>query len=69
MEQPTEATLQVCEESGTDLAQAIRKLKLKKRSEAAPKFTVASNVEQVRELYMSFCLFWRAYLGRGVYGL
>ncbi|BBM97221.1 protein MpFLV1 [Marchantia polymorpha subsp. ruderalis] len=54
---PTEATLQVCEESGTDLAQAIRKLKLKKRSEAAPKFTVASNVEQaVGRVVGSLCV-------------
>ncbi|KAG6548602.1 hypothetical protein Mapa_010091 [Marchantia paleacea] len=54
---PTEATLQVCEESGTDLAQAIRKLKLKKRSEAAPKFIVASNVEQaVGRVVGSLCV-------------
>jgi len=30
---PTEATLQVCEESGTDLAQAVKKLRRKKQTE------------------------------------
>ena len=30
---PTEATLQVCEESGTDLAQAVKKIRRKKQTE------------------------------------
>ncbi|KAL2649642.1 hypothetical protein R1flu_017770 [Riccia fluitans] len=54
---PTEATLQVCEESGTDLAQAVKRLKVKKGSDAAPKFVVASNVEQaVGRVVGSLCV-------------
>ncbi|KAL3701994.1 hypothetical protein R1sor_020016 [Riccia sorocarpa] len=54
---PTEATLQVCEESGTDLAQAVKRLKAKRGSESAPKFVVASNVEQaVGRVVGSLCV-------------
>ncbi|CAM6110251.1 unnamed protein product [Calypogeia fissa] len=42
----TEATLQTCEESGTDLAQAVKKAKLKERKQSSPKFTVATDTEQ-----------------------
>lgn len=38
--------LQICEESGTDIAQAVRKSKLKQRKETS-QFVMASNVEQV----------------------
>ncbi|XP_057817731.2 uncharacterized protein LOC131030829 isoform X1 [Cryptomeria japonica] len=42
---PTEGMLQICEESGTDIAQAVRKSKLKQRKETS-QFVMASNVEQ-----------------------
>lgn len=46
--QPTEATLQTCEESGTDIAQAVRKSMMKqKRSSGGAQYVAASNVEQV----------------------
>jgi hypothetical protein len=46
--QPTEATLQTCEESGTDFAQEVRKSILKqKRSSGSSQYAAASNVEQV----------------------
>ena len=41
--------LQICEESGTDLAQYVKKAKAKvERNKASPQFTAASDVEQVR---------------------
>ncbi len=47
--QPTEATLQTCEESGTDLAQEVKKAILKqKRSSGVAQYVSASNVEQVQ---------------------
>lgn len=46
--QPTEATLQTCEESGTDIAQVVRKSMMKqKRSSGGAQYVAASNVEQV----------------------
>lgn len=46
--QPTESTLQTCEESGTDLAQEVKKAILKqKRASGAGSYVAASNVEQV----------------------
>eukprot|EP00898_Chlorokybus_atmophyticus_P006258 jgi/Chlat1/6633/Chrsp482S06111 len=41
---PTEQSLQLCEESGTDLAQAV--LKAKKKKGSAPKYTAATDTEQ-----------------------
>lgn len=50
--QPTEATLQTCEESGTDLAQSVKKTILKqKRATGGPQYVVASNVEQVISIF------------------
>jgi flavodoxin len=44
---PTESTLQICEESGTDLAQAVRKAKRKQKySSSDAQSLVATNVEQ-----------------------
>eukprot|EP00252_Welwitschia_mirabilis_P022467 TRINITY_DN6080_c0_g1_i1.p1 TRINITY_DN6080_c0_g1~~TRINITY_DN6080_c0_g1_i1.p1 ORF type:complete len:707 (+),score=123.29 TRINITY_DN6080_c0_g1_i1:175-2295(+) len=53
---PTEATLQICEESGTDIAQLVRKSKLKERRDAS-QFVIASNVEQaVGRVIGSLCV-------------
>eukprot|EP00249_Psilotum_nudum_P006453 c19779_g1_i1 orf=449-2638(-) len=53
---PTESMLQVCEESGTDLAQAVRRM-LVKQSKPFAQFTVASNVEQaVGRVIGSLCV-------------
>jgi len=56
--QPTESMLQVCEESGTDLAQQLKKQKFKERKqEAAAKFSIASNVQQaVGRVVGSLCV-------------
>lgn len=44
---PTQSTLQICEESGTDLAQAVRKAKRKQKySSSDAQSLVATNVEQ-----------------------
>lgn len=55
---PTEATLQTCEESGTDLAQSVKKTILKqKRATGGPQYVVASNVEQaVGRVVGSLCV-------------
>eukprot|EP00850_Spirogloea_muscicola_P022490 SM000298S10944 [mRNA] locus=s298:99792:103905:+ [translate_table: standard] len=54
---PTESMLQVCEESGTDLAQAVRKAKVKQRAAEGPKFTAATEVEQaVGRVVGSLCV-------------
>ena len=58
--QPTESMLQTCEESGTDLAQEVKKAILKqKRSTGAAQFVAASNVEQV----LSFFITNKSFLG------
>lgn len=43
---PTESMLQLCEESGTDLAQFVKRSKVKEKSKASPQFSAASDVEQ-----------------------
>eukprot|EP00271_Cylindrocystis_brebissonii_P010301 TRINITY_DN26466_c0_g1_i1.p1 TRINITY_DN26466_c0_g1~~TRINITY_DN26466_c0_g1_i1.p1 ORF type:complete len:789 (-),score=133.43 TRINITY_DN26466_c0_g1_i1:533-2827(-) len=43
---PTESMVQTCEESGTDLAQVVKREKQKQRVKEAPAFSKASNVEQ-----------------------
>lgn len=44
---PTESMIQTCEESGTDLAQNVKKTnKIKKKSKDGLQFTVASNMQQ-----------------------
>ncbi|MCO5578939.1 hypothetical protein L7F22_032789 [Adiantum nelumboides] len=54
---PTESMLQVCEESGTDLAQYVQHSKVKERSKAAPQFSTASDVEQaVGRVIGSLCV-------------
>lgn len=55
---PTEATLQTCEESGTDFAQEVRKSILKqKRSSGSSQYAAASNVEQaVGRVVGSLCV-------------
>lgn len=54
---PTESMLQVCEESGTDLAQFVRREKLKVRTKASPQFSAASDVEQaVGRVIGSLCI-------------
>lgn len=54
---PTESMLQVCEESGTDLAQFVKRAKLKERSKASPQFSAASDVEQaVGRVIGSLCV-------------
>ncbi|GBG87344.1 hypothetical protein CBR_g45404 [Chara braunii] len=54
---PTEATLQLCEESGTDLAQVVIKAQRKKDSTAKPTFSTASDVEQaVGRVVGSLCV-------------
>jgi hypothetical protein len=56
--QPTQSTLQICEESGTDLAQAVRKAKRKQKySSSDAQSLVATNVEQVLFFQGSFTLF------------
>lgn len=53
---PTEGMLQVCEESGIDIAQAVRKSKLKQRKETS-QFVMASSVEQaVGRVVGSLCV-------------
>ena len=46
--------LQVCEESGTDLAQYVKKSKSKERNKTSPQFTSASDVEHVRNDPITF---------------
>lgn len=55
---PTESTLQTCEESGTDLAQEVKKAILKqKRATGAGSYVAASNVEQaVGRVVGSLCV-------------
>ncbi|KAG0569774.1 hypothetical protein KC19_6G115700 [Ceratodon purpureus] len=55
---PTESTLQTCEESGTDLAQEVKKAILKqKRSTGGAQYAAASNVEQaVGRVVGSLCV-------------
>eukprot|EP00250_Pteridium_aquilinum_P010849 c19673_g1_i1 orf=167-2293(+) len=54
---PTESMLQVCEESGTDLAQFVKRTKQKERSKASPQYLVASDVEQaVGRVIGSLCV-------------
>lgn len=55
---PTEATLQTCEESGTDIAQVVRKSMMKqKRSSGGAQYVAASNVEQaVGRVVGSLCV-------------
>ncbi|EFJ33500.1 hypothetical protein SELMODRAFT_143660 [Selaginella moellendorffii] len=43
---PTEATLQTCEESGTDIAQTVKRAKLKTKESVAQQYVLASSVEQ-----------------------
>lgn len=53
---PTEGMLQICEESGTDIAQAVRKSKLRQRRDAS-QFVMASNVDQaVGRVIGSLCV-------------
>uniref|UniRef100_A0A0C9RLY5 TSA: Wollemia nobilis Ref_Wollemi_Transcript_11734_2825 transcribed RNA sequence n=1 Tax=Wollemia nobilis TaxID=56998 RepID=A0A0C9RLY5_9CONI len=53
---PTEAMLQICEESGTDIALAVRKSKLKQRRDTS-QFVMASCVEQaVGRVVGSLCV-------------
>lgn len=53
---PTEGMLQICEESGTDIAQAVRKSKLRQRRDSS-KFVMASNVDQaVGRVIGSLCV-------------
>lgn len=53
---PTEGMLQICEESGTDIAQAVRKSKLRKRRDAS-QFVMTSNVDQaVGRVIGSLCV-------------
>lgn len=54
---PTESMLQVCEESGTDLAQSVKQTKLKARKKASPQFMIASDIEQaVGRVVGSLCV-------------
>ncbi|KAJ7566992.1 hypothetical protein O6H91_02G127500 [Diphasiastrum complanatum] len=54
---PTESMLQTCEESGTDLAQAVKRAKLKEKKRTAPQSVVASSVEQaVGRVVGSLCV-------------
>ncbi|KAI5056678.1 hypothetical protein GOP47_0028496 [Adiantum capillus-veneris] len=54
---PTESMLQVCEESGTDLAQFVQRAKVKERGKASPQFSTASDVEQaVGRVIGSLCV-------------
>eukprot|EP01018_Ginkgo_biloba_P021910 Gb_29526 [translate_table: standard] len=53
---PTESTLQICEESGTDIAQVVRRTKLKQRRDTS-QFVIASNIEQaVGRVVGSLCV-------------
>lgn len=42
---PTESMLQICEESGTDLVQSVKRSKLKERSKATTQFVPATDTE------------------------
>lgn len=54
---PTESMLQMCEESGTDLAQFVKRAKLKERTKTTPQFSAASDVEQaVGQVIGSLCV-------------
>ncbi|KAH7281380.1 hypothetical protein KP509_36G044100 [Ceratopteris richardii] len=54
---PTESMLQICEESGTDLAQCVKRLKVKERGKMAPKMLIASDTEQaVGRVIGSLCV-------------